>query len=140
VEKMMREKCLLGIALALLMGVCTTVLAGDKPDPREDLATAVPEAIRLLKERKYEDFIASFVSPEELEPIRDRKKMSIKEVAAKFEKTHAALLLKILQSIEGKQPTLAEDRASATFQHDVNGAHSPVITFVKVDKLWYIKN
>lgn len=138
----MLERCLLSAALALGAALNTTALAADGRELREELATTVPEVIRLLKEKKYEDWVASFVAPEELEQATTRCKMTIKEFSRRTEKD-ATVLLDILQGIDGKQPESIADGRSATFLYegsegsDVSAA---AVTFVKVDQCWYLKN
>ncbi|MDX1963364.1 MAG: hypothetical protein SFX18_09440 [Pirellulales bacterium] len=138
--KIILEKSLLGIFLALLLGLSKSVLAEDKPDPREELATAVPEAIRLLKKMEYEEFLTTFISPKQLEHVKNQKNFTIKQFAEQFEKTHATFLLEILQKIEGIKPELDKDGKMAWFVHGVKDAPSDTIVFEKVDKYWYMLN
>ena len=134
----MFEKCVLNAVLAFGAAVGTTALAVDGRKPREELATAVPEGIRLLKEQKYEAFVTSFVAPEELERVTNRDKMTIKEFARSTE-NDATMLLDILQGIEGKKPDLLTDGGTATFLFEGRDIPAAAITFVKVDQSWYLK-
>lgn len=40
-----------------------------KADPREQLKTAVPEAIRLLEKKDYQTLLKQFILPQDLEKI-----------------------------------------------------------------------
>lgn len=118
------------------MGYGVIGLAEDRLNAREELATAVPEAIRLLEKKKYEDFVTSFMPPDALKKITQEQ--STEEFARRFGERFAVKLLQVLQSIEGKTPKLDQDGMIATFTHDVKDAPSDTITFVKVGKYWYI--
>jgi hypothetical protein len=135
---MMRRQYVLTIAVAVVMGSGVNVLAEDRLDAREQLATAVPEAIRLLENKKYEDFVTSFIAPDDLKKIT--KEQSTEEFARQFGKGKAVRALQILKAIEGKTPKLDHDGTTATFTHDVKDAPRDTITFVKVGKYWHIQN
>ncbi|RCS44597.1 hypothetical protein DTL42_16865 [Bremerella cremea] len=107
-------------------------------DPRETLATAIPEGIRLLEAEQYEEFLTKFVSPADLKMITARKSMD--EFVNSFNERKAARVLKALKAIEGTKPKLdaAGTKANFVFKQEIDGKKS--LTFVKVDKYWYLSN
>ena len=66
----------------------------------------------------------------------------IDKFAEAFGKEKAAVLLKVLQAVKDVKPTLDTDGKKATFKlkEKVEGAPRDTITFVQVDKFWYILN
>lgn len=109
-----------------------------KPDPREKLDTAIPEAIRLLEAKEHLKFIKTFVSPDELKKITE--KGSIEDLAKSFGEKKADRLLKILGAIKDAKPTLSDDGKTATFDLKALPDSKGSISFLKVEKYWYIKN
>ncbi len=133
----MRAAFALGVVVALFLGLNATVQAEDKSDPREDLVTLIPEAIRLLKNEKYEEFYRSFVDAQKLEETdEETRRKGVEEWAA----NKAAMLLKIFQAIEGTEPQLDKHGKMAWFAHGVKGAPFDTIVFEKVGKHWRILN
>jgi hypothetical protein len=131
----MRATVALGLAVALVLGLNVIVRSEGRPDPREELATAIPEAIRLLKDKKYADLLRTFAHPKLLEAKTGSQ--SLESLAEEFAQTRAARALAVLQQIEGKKPELSEDGKTATFVHDGEGIPSPII-FKKIGDYWYI--
>ena len=109
-----------------------------KPDPREELKTAIPAAIELLENKEYESFIKRFVPPIDLERIL--KKVTIEDFAKKFGERKSDLLLKVLNIIKDAKPKLDPDGEKATFalKEPIGGKQS--MTFLKVGKYWYLGN
>ena len=134
----MNPKYALTIAVALVLGFACALQAEDTADAREELATAVPEAIRLLKSKQYEEFVESFIAPDDLKNITAKR--SVEEFARQFAETHAASLLEVLQGIEGQRPKLDPDGKTATFIHGIKDAPRETITFARIGKYWYIQN
>jgi len=124
---------------SLVMSFVTPAVAQDvKPESREALETAIPEGIRLLEAKEYKVFVEIFVPPADLKRIVEGS--SLEEFAKKFGERKAPRLLEILKEIKGTKPSLDESGTKATFalKEEKDGKKS--ITFVKVDKYWYIKN
>lgn len=117
---------------------CSGLYAEDKPDPRENLDTAIPEAIRLLEKKDYEGLLKGFVPPEVLEKITADKPLP--DFAKSFGEKKAGKLLKVLSAVKGTMPTLSEDKALATFELKEPVEGKSDIKFQKIDKYWYIKN
>ena len=127
--------------LLLLSALCVLhapIRAEDKSDPRENLDTAIPEAIRLLEKKDYEGLLKAFVAPVDFERITAKKPLP--EFAKAFGEEKADKLLAVLNAVKGTAPTLSEDKALATFEfkEKINGKSD--IKFQKIDKYWYIKN
>lgn len=129
----------LSLVSFLLLSFATAALGKDDlPDPREKLETAVPAAIRLLEAEQYEEFLTKFVSPADLKIITARVPMD--EFVKGFGERKAAQLLKVLKAIEDIKPELdaAGTTAKFVFKEEIDGKKS--MTFLKVDKYWYIRN
>lgn len=112
--------------------------AEDKPDPRESLDTAIPEAIRLLEKKDYEGLLKAFVAPADFERITAKKPLP--DFAKEFGEEKADRLLTVLNAVKGTTPTLSEDKALATFEFKEQIKGKSDIKFQKIDKYWYIKN
>ena len=123
--------CIVGMAVLELR-------ADDKPDPRENLDAAIPEAIRLLEKKDYEGLLKAFVAPKDFEMITADKPLA--DFAKWFGEEKAPKLLAVLNAVKGTTPTLSEDKLLATFElkEPVEGKRD--IQFKKIDKYWYIKN
>ena len=99
-----------------LVALLTLVQAAPaaKPDPREQLPTAVAEAIRLLEAKQYLPFLEAFVKPDEL-----NARVSGGDRAAfaqKFgESPRVALLLAALKEAQQVKPVMDKGDAVATF-------------------------
>ena len=119
--------------------VVLPVFADDvKPDPRENLNTAIPEAIRLLEAKEYKAFLKSFVIPDDFKRITATK--SLEEFAKAFGERKGLKLLKVCKVIKDAKPTLDDTGTKATFAIKEVLAGKKSITFVKVKKHWYIQN
>ncbi len=112
--------------------------ADPKPDPREKLETAVPEAIRLLEEKEYVNFLKKFVPPADLKEITKQK--TIDEFAKTFEAEKAENLMNVLTAIKDEKPKLNADKKEAVFDLKEEIDDKKSITFKKVGKYWYIQN
>ncbi len=125
-------------ALACVVAFAALVRGQTKADPREKLDTAIPEAIRLLEAKKYETFLQKYVVPDQLKEII--KAVSLEEFAQSFGRNKAPALLRVLKAVKGKKPSLDKEGKKATFKHGVKGVPYDSITFVKVDKFWYMRH
>jgi len=124
---------------SLVFSFVTPLVAQDvKPESREILETSIPEGIRLLEAKEHKAFVEIFVPPADLKKITEGT--SLEEFAKKFGERKAPRLLEILKEIKGTKPSLDDNGTKATFalKEEKNGKKS--ITFVKIDKYWYIKN
>ena len=124
--------------LAIVAGFAALGAAEEKADPREKLETAIPEAIRLLEAKEYENFLKAFVAPDDMKKIAQEGPLV--DFAKRFGEAKAADLLLILKSIKGKKPALDAEEKKATFKLEVKSAAKDEISFVKVEKFWYIQN
>ena len=140
-ETIMRVLSVLAVAVLLVLGLGVTIQTKEQPDAREELATAIPAAIRLLNEEKYEDFVRSYMDPKEIDRFDEEQ---LKTFVEGFAVRKAPRILKILKAIEGKKPELDEKGGTATFEHGLKigpeDAPSSTIIFKKVEKFWYIEN
>ncbi len=125
-------------SLILLAVVMPVVAEDEQADPRETLKSAIPEGIRLLSAKEYTGFLKSFVAPDDLKKITERK--SMEEFAKRFGERKAGRLLEVLKEIKSGTPELDAAGTTATFQLKEAVGGKGTIKFVKVKKYWYIKN
>jgi hypothetical protein len=121
-----------------LLVVISPATADTKVDPREKLDTAVPEAIRLLEAKDYSTFLKNFIPPDELKKVTE--KATLDEFANKFGENKATRLLQVLKSIRDAKPTLDPSEKKATYELKEPIDRKKTLTWVKVDKHWYIQN
>lgn len=114
------------------------VWAKDAADPREKLETAIPEAIKLLEKEEFETFLEKFVPPDDLKKITAKTPLS--EMAKGFGERKALRLLKILKAANGNKPTIDADGKTAVYELKEPVEGKMDISFIKVGKLWYLKN
>jgi len=112
--------------------------ADSKLDPRENLETAIPVAIKLLEKKDCKLFLEQFVPPKLLENIL--KKVTIDEFAKKFSEEKSERLIAVLKEVEAAKPKLEQDGKLATFQLEKELAGKKSISFKKINKYWYIAN
>lgn len=127
-------------AALLLFCVTAALFAADKPpaNPREDVHTAVVDAIRLLEARKYDTFLKHYVKPEDFKRITDRTPLP--EFAKRFGEKKAKPMLDVLKSIKSKEPLYTKEHTVATFAVDIPGAPRNTIEFERVEKYWFVRN
>jgi len=121
-----------------LMLAGTAVSQEAKPDPREDLKTAIPTAIELLEKKEYEKFLRMYVPPEVFARITEDK--TIEEFARRFGERKADRLLTALRELKDVKPEMGRDRKTATFQLKNEIAGKATLSFQKIEKYWYIKD
>ncbi len=133
------KMCLL-LAAVVLASASPAFADGEKKkaDSREKLETAIPDAIKMLKEKKYAEFLKKFAAPDDLERIL--KRVAIDEFAKKFGERKAEDLLKMLNAVKDVKPEFNDDKTEATYSVDKKINRRGKITFKKVRKFWYIKN
>ena len=123
----------------LVFSFATAVFSQEvKPELREALETVIPEGIRLLEAKEYKVFVELFVPPAELKKIAERT--PLEEFAKQFGERKSPQLLEALNEIKGAKPRLDDSGTKATFALREEMGKKRTITFVKVDKHWYIKN
>ena len=129
------QTALIGLVLTLFVGVQTPAPA--KADPRENLDTAIAEAIRLLEKKDYAGFLTTFSEPGRLAKRRD----SLQEFAAEFGRERAGMVLGVLKQIQKTKPSVSENGTVATFKVDPAPAGGrDNIRWRKTDRYWYIDN
>ena len=134
---MLSARLLLISSLVFSFGI--PVISQDvKPESREALETAIPEGIRLLEAKENEAFVEIFVPPADLKKITEGT--SLEEFAKRFGERKAPRLLEIFKEIKGTKPSLDDNGTKATFALKEEKDGKKAITFVKVDKYWYLKN
>jgi hypothetical protein len=121
-----------------LPAVISLATADSKADPREKLETAVPEGVRLLEAKDYSTFLKNFITPDDLKKITE--KAALDEFSKQFGENKAPRLLQVLKSIRDAKPTLDPSGKKATYELKEPIDGKKTITWVKVDKHWYIQN
>jgi ERCC4-type nuclease len=133
----MRGTCLLGILAMISVAMAQTET---KVDPREELETAIPEAIRLLESKDYANFLKKFLSPAEFKEITEKAQFNELEFAKQFGEKRAPGLLMVLKSIKGQTPTFDQSKKIATYEFKTENGGVKKISIAKIDKYWYILN
>lgn len=126
--------------LVLAAVLCAAEVGQDipRPDPRLSRDTLIPYAISLLEREKYTEFIEQVASPEDLERVL--KTRTIEDIVKTFTKEKKDLAIAALKRIEGAIPRVADGGAEAEYDVDLPGEAARTIRFVKIDKLWHIRN
>jgi hypothetical protein len=119
--------------LALLVAVPQRGPA--RPDPREQLTTAIAEGIRLLEAKEYKAFVMTFVPAEEL-----KKRGDIDAFVEKFAGPRASQLLAALKEIQTATPVMDESGTKATFALQAAGGRPNSLRFERIGGYWYIAN
>jgi len=126
------------VLLCFLLLSILAAAPAPKANPRAQLKTAIPEAIRLLEAREYTTFLKTFVAPDDLKKIT--KDEPLDELAMFFAEKKAPQLLKALKSIEDAKPMFDDSGTKAMYQLGEEIAKKKTITWVKVDNYWYIRD
>jgi hypothetical protein len=134
------KPALLFVLFIGLLGQTSFCSAADEARAKEpeELPAAIAAAIRRLEAKEYETFLRDFVNPDDLKKVTE--KTDLAKLATQFKGEKADRLLRILKSIKDATPKFEKDGELAVFPVKVEGAPKNSITFVKVDKFWYIKN
>jgi hypothetical protein len=127
--------------LLLLVCLCACLVTAEepKPDPREQLDTAIADTIRLLKAKDYKTLLERMVPPDDLKKIVGNESLEV--FAREFgESDKPKVLLEALQSVQGGKPKLSDDGTQARFDLKKPVGSKTTISFKKVGKNWYIQN
>jgi len=111
------------------------------PDPRLDVSTALPEAVRLLIAKDYLGYLKEFTPPSQA----DNMGMTVDQLAEKLVQSpqtsdSLARLLAILLAVKDQKPTQDPTGTIVTFTLNPPIDDQKEIDFVKENGLWYIKN
>jgi hypothetical protein len=106
---------------------------------REELPTAIGEAIRLLEAKEYENFLTSYFSPDVREQLAALK-MDMAAAVNDIKGAHADAMLRALKSLKHRTPKYEKYGTVAVFPVEAPWGSTTLLTFVKVGKYWYIKN
>lgn len=108
--------------------------AANGKDPREELSTALAEAIRQLENKEFENFVGDFMSPEDKLQLVGKK---IVDIAKTVEKNSPEMLAQ-LKAAQKTTPEMEDGSEKAVYNNlDVDGRKSK-FTMVKSGKYWYI--
>ena len=124
------------IVLSALCVLHAPIRAEDKPDPRENLDTAIAEAILLIEAKDTTGMIKTFVPPDALKHILEKR--TIEEMVKDVEKNLPGML-KMLRKAQEVKPTLSNSDAAApyVFEEEIDGKKE--LKLIKVDRFWYLK-
>ena len=126
-----------GVTLALTLATPQPQAPAAKVDPRENLDTAIAEAVRLLEAKEHAAFLKTFIEPSMLASRRD----TFEEFAASFAGERADRLLAMLKHARTMKPAMNAEGTIATYQPDPNaGVGTRSLRWEKTGKYWYIAN
>lgn len=109
------------------------------PDPRADIKTAIPEAIRLLEAKDYANFIKSFMPPSQLSQMP----IPVDQLAAMMSADPSAAaqfqtMIDVLKRIQTLTPTMDASGNKATYTLDPPAGNEKQVSLVKENGLWYL--
>ena len=133
----MKFKILILLSLFVSFSACKTKKL-TIVDPRENLTSAINDAVHLLKNRAYQSFIEKYVLPDDLEKILTKK--TISELVEDFSGEKAEKVLGALKLANELEPKFDESGNKAVFSKNDVGGMSKDMVFKKVGKYWYIAN
>jgi len=125
-------------ACALIILVFSPIVFAEEKSPREEVNTAIDEAIRLLSEDNFKVFIQTFMPPETLKTVTQGKPEALDEMVRTIAKEKVEPMLKALKIAKTLKPTLENDgkKTVFTFAEPIDGHRS--LTLIKIEKYWYI--
>lgn len=128
----MRSYRPLFLVLACALAAPPLAACTQKADPERELALQIKQGIRLLEQRKDEEFLDKFMAPEEYAKYRPGEDKASK---VEFFRVMAHdKLEKRLRQAEGQKATFNADKTEATF------ALKPEIQWRLIDGHWRIMN
>ena len=128
---------IIGVTLALTLAMSQPQTPASQTDPRENLDTAIAEAVRLLEAKDHAAFLKSFIEPSMLASRRD----TFEEFSASFAGERADRLLAMLKHTRTLKPTMNAEGTIATYQPDPNaGVGTRSLRWQKTGRYWYIAN
>jgi len=105
---------------------------GKPASPRENVETAIADAILMLESNKIEKLIKTYIPPNKL--VKMLKKNDIKDLVSKNSAGKMRQLLMALKSAQLLEPQYSSDLKSAKFRTSPNE-----LIMIKIDGYWYIK-
>lgn len=109
-------------------------------NPRQQLDSAIAEAIRILETGDHIQFVKTFLYPADLQSMLQDGSMD--ELVADFSDQFAERLLETLKTVRTQHPVISgtENEAIATFMLEPPVGGNAIIEFAKVGGYWYIKD
>ena len=129
-----------------LVTLCAVLVLGATPpaavqaDPREQLTTAVAHGIKLLEAKDHLRFMKEFISPDDMKKVLGSRPEIDATMAQKFGEQKAPLLLEALKDAQKGTPRYDAEGVTAVYPLKTPIGGREVLAFVKVGKLWYIRN
>jgi len=104
-------------------------------DPRADIATLIPHAIKILEAKEYARFIQELASPASVKNL-EKQPGGIEEAAKQYESAAGPVILGILKNMGNQKPVKSPDGKRAIFRaKGSKGGYQ--ITLVKSGDHWY---
>lgn len=109
------------------------------PDPRLDVKTALPEAIKELEAKDYASFFKNFIPPSQVAQLP----MPPEQMAAMISSVPQAAdqfnqMLSALKAIQAVTPTIDPSGNKATFALNPPLGNLKEVSFVKENGMWYL--
>jgi len=117
-----------------------SAIAATGPDPRADLATFVPEMIRMLEAKDYISFLKSSMSPSDLAQMPAGMSPDILLAGVSQDPgfaTEMDQVLQALKAIKDQTPTLDATGNKATYTLNPPIGDHKDLSFTKENGLWY---
>ena len=133
------NRSLLVASTLILMAGFQLSAQESKADPREELKTAIPHAIKLLEQKEYKTFMEQFVPPKIIETMKGSG--MFEQIAQRFgQGEKSKQLLSVLKEVKDIQPEYNADKTEATYKLKEARGNKEKIVFKTEGKLWYINN
>jgi hypothetical protein len=128
------------VILLALLTVGGSVPAAVQADPREQLPTAIAHGIGLLEKKDYTRFMQDFISPNDLKSVLGSEPAISAAMAERFGTQKAPQVLQALREAQTATPAYEDNGQTAVYPLKTPIGSRNSMAFVKVGKLWYIRN
>lgn len=108
--------------------------AANGKDPREELNTALAEAIRQIENKEFEKFVGDFISPADKSQMVGKK---IEDIAKQLEKNSADMLAQ-MKAAQKATPAMEDGGEKAVYKDLQVGGGEATFVMVKSGKYWYV--
>ena len=114
-------------------------IVASSADPRADLATAIPDLIRLVRAGDYLAMEQRYLPPQKFARLTDGEKaLMLEEMQSPRMQEKMQNTLQALESIQGSTPVYNDTGEIATFTPIALPGTPPKMTFIRLNGLWYL--
>ncbi len=119
--------------------VAPVLMADGGADPQADLATAIPDLIRLVRAGDYLAMEQRYLPPQKFARLSDGEKaLMLEEMHSPRMQEKMQNSLQALESIQGSTPVFNDTGEIATFTPIALPGTPAKMTFIRLNGLWYL--